>query len=364
MKRRLIGLQACILALLITAGCNSRINTVEIKPEETDMAEVATEKTDDAASASETSRDIFAMDTYMTVTAYGEQSEAAVTAAEAEIERLDSLLSTGDTESEIYKLNQNGSAVLSEDASYLVERAIELNEETDGAFDIAIYPVMEAWGFPTQNYQVPSEETIQLLLPLTDASEMLYEKDSRKISFGKEGMKIDLGGIAKGYTSARIIDIFKEYDISSAMVNLGGNVQVLGTKTDGNLWRIAIQNPDDEEDYLGILSVRDKAVITSGGYERFFEQDGKTYHHIIDPETGYPAENGLTSVTIVSTDGTLADGLSTSLFIMGKEKAAEFWKEHSEEFDAILLTEDGTLYVTEGIENDFSTDFSMEVIRK
>ena len=174
---------------------------------------------------------------------------------------------------------------------------------------------------------------------------------------------IDFGGIAKGYTSSRIMDIYKDNGITSGLVNLGGNVQALGTKTDGTKWKIAVQSPDDTEDYLGILSVQDKAVITSGGYERYFEQDGVTYHHIIDPKTGYPAENGLVSVTIVSSDGTLADGLSTSLFIMGEEKAADFWREHKDEFDAILMSDDGTLYVTEGLENDFSTERTVEIIR-
>jgi len=277
---------------------------------------------------------------------------------------LDELLSTGNEESEIAQLNQNKSATLSEDAGYLVERALELNKETDGAFDIAIYPVMEAWGFPTQNYQVPTADTLESLLKLADASQIIYDEDSRKISFGQEGMKIDLGGIAKGYTSSRIMEIYKENNISSGLVNLGGNVQALGTKTDGSKWRVAVQSPDDTEDYLGILSVEDKAVITSGGYERYFEQDGKTYHHIIDPKTGYPAENGLTSVTVVSEDGTLADGLSTSLFIMGKDKAIEFWRAHSDEFDIIMLTDEGKLYVTEGIQDDFSTEMEMEIIKK
>ena len=177
-------------------------------------------------------------------------------------------------------------------------------------------------------------------------------------------MKIDLGGIAKGYTSARIRDIFKKNGIESGLVNLGGNVQALGTKTDGNNWRVAVQSPDDTEDYLGVLSIRDKAVITSGGYERYFEQDGVTYHHIIDPKTGYPAESGLSSVTIVSDDGTLADGLSTALFIMGKDKAESFWRAHSDKFEAVLVTDDGTIYVTEGLKGSFTTERTMEVITK
>lgn len=343
-------------------GCNStkQDTTTETKSTQT---EEQTESDGDT-SDEEASKDIFAMDTYMTITAYGDQAQEAVDEAGAEIERLDDLLSTGNEESEITKLNQSGSATLSEDAGYLVERALELNEETNGAFDIAIYPVMEAWGFPTQNYQVPSEDTLQSLLKLCDVSQITYDKDNRNLSFNQDGMKIDLGGIAKGYTSSRIMEIYKENNISSGLVNLGGNVQALGTKTDGSKWRVAVQSPDDSDDYLGVLSIEDKAVITSGGYERYFEQDGKTYHHIIDPKTGYPAENGLTSVTIVSEDGTLADGLSTSLFIMGKDKAIEFWRAHSDEFDAIILTDEEKLYVTEGIQDDFSTEMDMELIRK
>ena len=339
-------------------GCNNtkQDTTTETKSTQTES--------DGDVSDKEASKDIFAMDTYMTVTAYGDQAQEAVNEAGAEIERLDNMLSTGNEESEIAKLNQSRSATLSEDAGYLVERALELNEETGGAFDIAIYPIMEAWGFPTQNYQVPTEDTLQSLLKLCDVSGITYDKDSRNISFNQEGMKIDLGGIAKGYTSSRIMEIYKENNISSGLVNLGGNVQALGTKTDGSKWRVAVQSPDDSDDYLGVLSIEDKAVITSGGYERYFEQDGKTYHHIIDPQTGYPAENGLTSVTIVSEDGTLADGLSTSLFIMGKDKAIEFWRAHSNEFDAIILTDDGKIYVTEGIQDDFSTEMDTEIIRK
>ena len=356
MKLKAVMAYVCLSVSLLLGDCNNIKQDATTETKNTQMEEKA-------ESNEEASKDIFAMDTYMTVTAYGAKAQEAVDEAEAEIQRLDELLSTGNEESEIAQLNQNKSATLSEDAGYLVERALELNKETDGAFDIAIYPVMEAWGFPTQNFQVPSQEILDQLLPLTDAGNISYDKETRKISFGVEGMKIDLGGIAKGYTSSRIMDIYKDNGITSGLVNLGGNVQALGTKTDGTKWKIAVQSPDDTEDYLGILSVQDKAVITSGGYERYFEQDGVTYHHIINPKTGYPAESGLVSVTIVSSDGTLADGLSTSLFIMGGEKAADFWREHKDEFDAILMSDDGTLYVTEGLENDFSTERTVEIIR-
>ena len=352
----------CLCASVFAGGCgqSGQDTTKSKKSESTGSSKKSTEQ---ASSDTEASKDIFAMDTYMTVTAYGEKAQDAVDAAEAEIERLDTLLSTGNADSEIVKLNEQKSATLSEDGGYLVKRALELNKETDGAFDIAIYPVMEA-GFPIQDFRVPSADELTGLLKHVDAAKISYDKDTREISFEDDQMKIDLGGIAKGYTSSRIMDIFKENGITSGLVNLGGNVQALGTKTDGSNWRVAVQSPDDTEDYLGVLSIRDKAVITSGGYERYFEQDGVTYHHIIDPKTGYPAENGLVSVTIVSSDGTLADGLSTSLFIMGEEKAAEFWKAHGDEFEAILETDDGTIYVTEGLKDSFTTDLDMKVITK
>ncbi|MDO4313424.1 MAG: FAD:protein FMN transferase [Eubacteriales bacterium] len=343
MKRKIIITVIAVCMMIVGCGDNSE------------------KKEPDNASAE---KELFAMDTYMTVTAYGENAQEAVDRAADEIERLDTLLSTGNDESETAQLNQNGGGELSEEAGYLVERSMELYQKTDGIFDIAIYPIMEAWGFTTQNYRVPSEEELAELLRLTDASKVTYNTDSREITFDLDGMKIDFGGIAKGYTSSRIMDIYRDCGIESGIVNLGGNVQVLGTKTDGSDWRVAIQSPDDAEDYLGVLEIQDKAVITSGGYERYFEQDGNTYHHIIDPATGYPAESGLISVTVVSEDGTLADGLSTSLFIMGKDEAVSFWREHSDEFDVILETEDRVLYVTEGIADKFSSEYQMEIIEK
>ena len=314
--------------------------------------------------AAEASQDIFAMDTYMTVTAYGSGAEEAVDKASQEIERLDALLSTGNKDSEIYAVNHNGGGKLSKDSAGLVERSMELYQKTDGAFDIAIYPVMCEWGFADDDYKVPDQAALTELLKLTDASQISYDKEKSEIIFNIEGMQIDLGGIAKGYTSNRIMDIYRECGLKSGLVNLGGNVQAYGYKPDGSKWRVAIEDPDDTSDYFGVLSIADKAVITSGGYERFFEEDGKTYHHIIDPKTGYPAESGLLSVTIVSADGTLADGLSTSFFIMGKEKACQYYREDPDAFDMILMTEDRKVYVTEGIKEDFSTDLAVTVIER
>lgn len=373
------ALLVCLLPAFVIGGCGKTTtdeteNTTkqESAVEETVQDEQETGDTETESEASgeaadketEASKDLFAMDTYMTLTAYGEHAQEAVDKAAERVEALDALLSTGNENSEIYQLNQNGEATLSEEGGYLVERALELYKKTEGAFDIAIYPVMQAWGFPTQDYHVADDDTLKEKLALADASKVNYDKDTRKIFFDQDGMEIDLGGIAKGYTSSQIMQIYQDCGVTSGLVNLGGNVQALGCKTDGSKWRVAIQSPDDTEEYLGILEIEDQAVITSGGYERYFEEDGVTYHHIIDPAIGYPADSGLISVTIVSDDGTLADGLSTSLFIMGEEKAAQFWRENSDEFEAIMETSDGELYVTEGIADSLTTDMDVTVIEK
>ena len=308
------------------------------------------------------SKDIFAMDTYMTVTAYGKNAENGVNKAVDEINRLETVLSAEKQESDIYKLNETGSGTLSTDTKNIVSKALEINKTTKGAFDISIYPLMVKWGFTTQKYNVPSKNEISKLLKDVDSSKIIFDEKSGNIKL-KENMKIDLGGIAKGYTSNRVMQIFKECGVKSGLVSLGGNVQALGTKTDGTAWQIAIENPDKSSDYIGVVSVKDKAVITSGGYERYFEKNGKTYHHILDPETGYPAESGVKSVTIVSDDGTLADALSTSLFVMGKEKALDYWREHKNEFDTVLVEDNGDITITGGLEKIFKSNFKFDTVK-
>jgi thiamine biosynthesis lipoprotein len=343
------------LCILLLAGCASG------EKQDTESGEAAQESVSEEEIPVET-KDFFAMDTYMSVTAYGTNAEKAVEQAQARVEELDDMLSVGKEDSEVSKLNAASKAKLSDDAFYLMKRSLEICKETDGAFNPAIYPLMELWGFPTGEYKVPEKKERRKLLKNMNPEDITLNEATQEVTFEKDGMKVDFGGIAKGYTSAEIMNIFKENGVESGMVSLGGNVQVLGTKTDGSLWRIAVQNPDSEGGYLGVLEARDKAVITSGGYERYFEQDGNIYHHILDPSTGEPAENGLTSVTIVSEDGVMADGLSTALFVMGPEKAKEFWRNHKDDFDVILFTEDEKLLVSEGLEDSFETDYEMEVI--
>ncbi len=307
------------------------------------------------------SSDIFAMDTYMSLTAYGAKAEDAVTEAIHEIQRLDAMFSVGNTDSDVTTANMQGSATVSDETAYLVEQSLEISRKTDGAFDITIYPVMELWGFTTKNYKVPQADELQETLKRV-SYENVSLKDHELVL--KNNAQIDFGGIAKGYTSSRVMQIFKEYGIEHGMVNLGGNVQTLGTKTDGTAWRVAIQSPQGGNQYLGVLETSDQAVITSGGYERYFEENGVTYHHIIDPKTGYPSDSDLTSVTIVCADGTKADALSTSFFVMGLQKAESFYENTDLDFDVILLTKDNQIYISEGIAQNFTSDYTVNVLKK
>lgn len=360
MKKRklLIALLCGALVCLPLEGCNNKNGASGTDSSvQSEVSEDAGEQNSSDSSQEYTS-DVFAMDTYMTLTAYGENAQEAVEAGIAEIQRLDDLLSTGKDTSEVAQINANGGGVLSEDTDYLVKRALDIYQSTNGAFDISIYPVMQLWGFTTGNFAVPSESDLAAKLALVDAGKIILSEENGQTSISlPEGMEIDLGGIAKGYTSGRVMDVMKSYGIKSAVINLGGNAHVLGNKTDGSQWKVGIQDPEDENGYLGGVSVTDKAIITSGGYERYFvdKDTGVKYHHIIDPKTGYSANNGLISVTIVSADSTLADGLSTSLFVLGTEDAITYCEEHCAEdgFDAIMEDEDGKLYITDGIYDDF-----------
>lgn len=351
---RFIKAFSVLILIIMLVGCSNE-------------NEVNTSKTTSTTTVNDTipaSKEFFAMDTYMEVDAYGDNGEKAVAKAEKEVNKLDSILSTGKSTSEISKLNKNKKQVVSADTMSLIKESVIISKETNGAFNPTIYPLMELWGFTTKNYYVPKDNEIKPLLNHMDIDNIKIDESKNEVSFKDSNMKIDLGAIAKGYTSSKIIDIFKENNIKSGMVTLGGNVQVLGKKPDGSLWKVGIQNPIGEDEYLGVLQTSDKAVITSGGYERNFTKNGKIYHHILDPSNGYPANNGLTSVTIISSDGTLADALSTSLFVMGKDKAIDFYKKSNYNFDFILYTSDNKLIISDGIKDIFSSDLDIKVVNK
>lgn len=303
------------------------------------------------------SLDVWAMNTYMTMTAYGKNSETALDKAAERINFLDSLLSVTSEDSDIWRINSSdgNSVEISDDTAEIIRSAIEYGDKT-GTLDITIYPVLREWGFTTQEYKIPDNETLDRLIANVDYSAIRI--DGNIISIPEDYM-IDLGAVAKGYTGDEVIAELRENGVESAIISLGGNVQSLGLKPDGSQWNVAVKNPFIPDMTMCIVSVGEKAVITSGNYERFFTgEDGNNYWHIIDKSDGYPADNGLVSVTIIGDSGIMCDALSTALFIAGTEQAQEYWRKN-DGFDMILVTDDGRILYTDGIADNFKNVSSM-----
>lgn len=291
----------------------------------------------------------FAMDTAMEFTVYGKAS--LLEGAQNLVCGLEAEVSVTDPDSALYAVNQAGRGTLTGSAGDLMGRALALCGRTGGALDISIYPVVRAWGFTTGVYQVPEEDSLRELLVHVDHSQVQFDAETGAVSIPK-GMQLDLGSVTKGYAGSLAAEYLRENGVESALLSLGGNIQTVGGKPDGSPWKIGVKDPRGGTPMM-VLSVRDQAVVTSGGYERYFEQDGRTYWHIMDPSTGYPAESGLISVTVVGADGLVCDGLSTALFVMGLERAAMFWQE-SDDFEAAFVTEEGEIYITAGLASSFA----------
>jgi thiamine biosynthesis lipoprotein len=228
--------------------------------------------------------------------------------------------------SELGEINQNAgkqAVPVSAELVALLQRALYFAEITDGAFNPAIGPLVKLWGVGTENAQVPTEDAIRASLPLTDYRDIEIDTDRQTVYLKHEGMSLDLGGIAKGYAADEAVKILKAAGIKRAVIDLGGNIYAHGSKGKNQKWLIGIQNPQSPRgEYLTIEEAADTSLVTSGVYERFFEENGVRYHHILDTKTGYPAATGLLSVTIITANSADADALSTSVFALGYEKGA------------------------------------------
>ena len=272
-------------------------------------------------------QNFYAMDTVMQIKIWGKDAEDGYGRIITKLQNLESSWSATSEDSILWQLNnENKLFQLEPGQAALLANTEMISQRTGGAFDPKLRCLSEAWGFYDKQHRIPSREEIDAALA---------------------DPQWDLGGVIKGYAGQQCAQILSELDIDRALLNLGGNVQTFGRKPDGTPWQIGIQNPDGGN-YLGIVSVSNTmAVVTSGDYQRYFEADGVRYHHILDPETGYPADSGLRSVTVICNDGMTADALSTALFVMGLEKGSDFWR-LSDDFEAVFLTEDGAVYATEG----------------
>ena len=310
-----------------------------------------------SCTASPVQTTFFAMDTVMTLELYGDKT--TLEAAKEEILRLDSLFSIGKEASDVSRLNIHGEAEIAPETAEVLAYGQEISQATGGALELTIAPLVDCWGWYEGNTAVPDAAALSQALSLVDGSGLTLNDNQASLS--RSGMAVDLGCIAKGYTASHVAQMLSERGVSSALINLGGNVQALGTKPDGSDWVIGIADAGDPAAYLATLSVSDCAVVTSGDYQRYFEEDGRRYHHILDPKTGYPTDNGLHSVTVVCDDGTLADGLSTALFVMGLSQAEAFWRSGVYEFEAVFQADEG-LFVTAGLADSIQTSADFEVI--
>ena len=303
---------------------------------------------------------VFAMDTVMNLTFYTENTKDHSDAVQREmvdtINALQSALAVTDESSDVYEVNHSsGTPVQTEPSTAdILAEAQSLCEITGGALDITAYPAVQAWGFTTGEYRIPESSELDRLADSIDYSKLSVDLSELTVSL-PAGMALDTGAVAKGYAGDRLKEILTEGGITSALLDLGqSSIQTVGEKPDGSPWRVGIQDPYGES-YLGVLELRDQAMGTSGSYQRFFEEEGTRYCHIIDPDTAAPARSGLASVTVVGNSCMMCDGLSTALFVMGLEEGSLFWREHPElNFDVLFITEEGQLYLTQGLSEAFS----------
>lgn len=278
------------------------------------------EKTEECAQQT-----VFCMDTVMDIRIWGNDRDAAMADVVQMLRDLEKTWSATDENSFLSALNR-GTATPDTQQQAVLDAAVALQQRTNGAFDPKLGSLVALWGFYDDQHQVPSTDQLQLAMVQP---------------------RWDLGGLIKGYAGTLAVEILDRYDVDRAILNLGGNVQTYGEKAEGQPWNVGIQNPSGG-DSLGVLAVSGSmAVVTSGDYQRYFELDGVRYHHILDPDTGHPADSALRSVTVICADGTAADALSTALFVMGWETAADYWR-GSSDFEAVFVLTDGRIYATEG----------------
>ena len=300
------------------------------------------------------SSQVYAMDTIMTLTAYGKKGEKGLKAAESVIMTLNSAVDPDLETSTVYAINNanGGQVAISGQIAEMITDAKNVYDLTGGSYDLTIYPLVERWGFTNDQYYVPSDSEIANDLNKLCMSEITLSKfptsGAYAITIPYYG-SLSFASCAKGCASKYAIEAMRNVGVESAVISLGGNVQTLGNKPDGSAWKIAIQDPYNESAYIATVSVGETAVVTSGSYQRYFTaSNGKTYHHIINPKTGYPTTNGVVSVTIICEDGTMADILSTAMFVLGKTAALSYWRSNGG-FEMIIITDSNEITCTSGL---------------
>ena len=300
---------------------------------------------------------VFAMDTVMTLTAYGKHAGEGLSAAASVINSMDSQLDPELPTSTTYAINHANGAnvVVSAQVAKMLSTAKTVYDQSDGALDLSIYPVVKLWGFVDGRYYVPTDMELSAQLVRKGFDEMVLTSypatGSYSVSF-PERVEISFASVAKGCAAENAVSAMRQAGVESGIISLGGNVQTLGLKPDGSKWTVAIQDPNNTSGWVGTVQVGEMAVVTSGSYQRYFEFDGNTYHHIINPKTAGPVSNGLVSATIICEDGTMADALSTAMFVLGETRALNYWRTYGG-FEMILINKDNRVTCTKGLIDNY-----------
>ncbi|MFW5433350.1 FAD:protein FMN transferase [Paenibacillus apiarius] len=317
-------------------------------------------KTDAGKAGSKSSikqQSYFIFDTIVTVKIYDERAgDNQFKDIEAILNEIDASLNRTKDTSELAKIRSAAgkeAVQVSQETFDVVAKSIDYAKRTKGRFDPTVGPIVDLWNIGHENAKVPDPKVLQGKLQLVGYEDVTLNPDKREIKLNREGMELDMGSIGKGYAADRIADYLRESGFPSAIVDLGGNIYAVGEKPGGSDWTIGVQDPDTTRgNQIGKMKVKDKTIVTSGVYERYFVENGKHYHHILDPATGYPVENQLSSVTIVTSSSTDADALSTSTFALGLEEGMKF-VESNPDVEAIFITTEHDVYCTSGIKKIF-----------
>ena len=312
------------------------------------------------------SKENYLLGTIVNITLYDHQSDALIDEVFSELSKLENILSVNKSNTLIDQINASSGVSpveVDEETYHLIEKSLYYSELTSGAFDITIGPIVKLWNIGFQNFRVPSQSEIDDTLPLVDYHLVTLSEANHSVYLEKSGMQLDLGGIGKGYAADKVAQLLRQKGVQRAMINLGGNLYALGDKPNHEPWVIGIQDPlDSRGESLGSIAVSNKSIVTSGIYERYnTAENGKTYHHLLNPSTGYPFDNEIAGVSIISDSSTDGDALSTSTFALGVKEGIDFI-ESLDGVDAIFVTTDRKIYITSGIKENFhllSSDYSI-----
>lgn len=309
----------------------------------------------------------FVLGTSVTISLYDHQSSDLLNKAFNKLRDLEDILSINKSDTLIDTINKNAaikSVKVDSETLFIITKSLEYSTLSDGSFDITIGPIVKLWNIGFPDARVPSPEEIDAKLNLVDYRQIEIDQSNNAVFLKSKGMLIDLGGIAKGYAADEVVKMLKQNGTRHALVDIGGNVYALGTKPDGSLWKIGIQDPFNPRGrVIGSIALSDKSIVTSGIYERYLEEGGKKYHHILNPDTGYPFENELASVTVITSNSIDGDALSTSVFSKGLEDGLEF-VDTLEDVEAIFVTKDKKVYITKNLEDSFAlTDDTFKLMK-